>query len=104
MSPGLAWDKFRVLGERLPFLQGLEIAQSLGLHTVSGSFLQILWVSVGSKEQAAPPATSPALVPSPPPPTASSFMAVAAVGSGWGPQPPPHPPLPQVKINKMSVS
>lgn len=63
-SPGLDRDKFRVLGEQLPFLQALEIPQSLGLHTVSGSFLQILWASVGSKEQAVlahhpPPGSGP---------------------------------------------
>lgn len=86
-SSGLGWDKFCVLGEQLPFLQGLEISRSLGLHTVSGSFVQILWASVGSKEQAGPPA----LAPSSPPPTASSFIAAAAAGSAWEPKPLPTP-------------
>lgn len=99
--PGLDWDRFCVLRDWLPFLWSLEkISHSLGLHTVSGSFLQIFWASVGGKEQAAPPSPCPLLLPQ----TPTSFVAAAAAGSAWEPKPPPHTIFPQVKINKMSVS
>lgn len=58
------WDRFCVRGEPLYFLRALKIAQSLGLHTVSGSFLQMLWDSSGGKEPGQPLCPGP-LFPSP---------------------------------------
>lgn len=100
--PGLDWDRFCVLGERLPFLWGLEISPLLGFAQSRVPSFRFAGSPLGARNCPTPAWPCPG----PLSPSHKHSLPFSSC-SCWvspGAQTPPHSPVPQVKINKMSVS